>query len=102
VALLPDTDVLDGLARHISGHADEMRRRAVRLAAAVEAVHWRSTAAEAFRNRARDLVADLRRAAAGIDDAAESLRHHAANVRHAESVAGGVGHAVVAAAEAIL
>src|SRR5919201_2330978 len=95
MSLLPNADALDGMTGHISSHADEMRRHAARLAASVEAVRWRSTAADAFRSRARDLVADLRRAAAGVDNAAESLRHHAANVRQAESLVGDVAQAVV-------
>jgi methyl-accepting chemotaxis protein len=105
MSFLPDADSLVRLASHISGHADEMRRRADDLAAAAERVAWRSTAADAFRARARDLAADLRHAASGVDDAAHSLRSHAANVRHAESIVNDVAKPLcraVAIVEAIL
>ena len=105
MSFLPDADALVRLAGHISGHADEMRRRAGDLAVAAERVAWQSTAADAFRDRARDLVADLRHAAAGVDHAAQSLLSHAANVRHAESIVNDVAKPLgraVAIVEAIL
>ena len=86
MAVLPDAVSLEAVARRIGGHADDMRSRASRLAAAAEGVRWHSTAAAAFRGDVRDLACRFRRAAGEIDDAAHALRKHAAAVRRAEAV----------------
>jgi uncharacterized protein YukE len=86
MAVLPDTAALDAVARHIGGHADDLRRRASRLAAAAEGVRWHSTAAAAFRNEVHDMAWRFRRTAGEVDDAALALRQHAAAVRRAEAV----------------
>lgn len=86
MAALLDPAGLDTVARRISGHADDLRARASRLAAAAEAVRWRSPAAAAFRGDVRRLVLEFRRCAGEIDDAAHALHRHAAAVRRAEAV----------------
>jgi len=86
MAVLPDAVSLEAVARRIGGHADDMRSRASRLAAAAEGVRWHSSAAAAFRSDVRDLACRFRRAAGEIDDAAHALRKHAAAVRRAEAV----------------
>ncbi len=86
MALLPDPAALETAARHIRGHADDLRGRASRLAAAAETVRWHSPAASAFRGDVRGLASAFRRAAAQIDDAADALRRHAGAVRRAEDV----------------
>ena len=40
MAVLSDPAALDALARHISGHADDLRVHASRLAAGAETVRW--------------------------------------------------------------
>jgi uncharacterized protein YukE len=81
-----DPAVLEGVARHISEHADDLRARASRLAAAADHVRWHSSGADGFRGDVRHLVDAFRRAATGVDDAADALRRHAAAVRRAEAV----------------
>jgi uncharacterized protein YukE len=88
MSVLPDAAALDAVARHISGHAEDLRSRASRLAAAAEGVRWHSTAAAAFRGDVHDLACRFRRAAGEVDDAAHALRQHAAAVRRAEAVVG--------------
>jgi hypothetical protein len=96
-----DPGALDALARHISAHADDLRSRASRLAAAADGVRWHSTAAGAFRADARGLAGDLRRGATRVDDAAHAMRRHAATVRHVQAVIGGAEHAAAAAARGV-
>ena len=85
MAVLTDPARLDALARHISSHADDLRTRSVRLAAAPEGVRWRSTAARVFRADVRGLAGDFRRAANRVDDAAQAMRRHASAVRHVQA-----------------
>lgn len=85
--VLSDAAALEAVARRINGHADDLRRRASRLAAAAEGVRWQSTAAAAFRRDVHDLACRFRRSAGEVDDAARALRQHAAAVRRAEGVA---------------
>jgi uncharacterized protein YukE len=86
MAGLPDTAALEAAARHIGGHADDLRSRASRLAAAAEGVRWHSTAAAVFRGDVHELACRFRRAAGEVDDAAHALRQHAATVRRTEAV----------------
>jgi len=86
MAVLPDAAALEAVARRVGGHADDLRNRASRLAAAAEGVRWRSTAATAFRGDVHDLACRFRGAAGEVDDAAHALRQHAAAVRRAEAV----------------
>jgi uncharacterized protein YukE len=86
MAMLPDATVLEAVARRIGGHADDLRSRASRLAATAEGVRWHSTAAAAFRCEVHDLACRFRRTAGEVDEAAHSLRQHAAAVRRAETV----------------
>ena len=86
MALLPDAAAIEAVARRIGGHADDLRSRASRLAAAAEGVRWHSTAAVAFRGEVHDLACRFRRAAYEVDEAAHALQQHAAAVRRAEAV----------------
>jgi hypothetical protein len=99
--MLLDTAALETAARHISSHADDLRRRASRLAAAAEGVRWHSRAATAFRTDVRDLTVALRRAAGEVDDTAHALRRHAAAARRAEAVARAAERAAAAAVHGI-
>lgn len=98
---LPDPAALDTVARHLCGHADDLRGRASRLVAAAETVRWHSPAASAFRGDVRDLALSFRRAAGEIDDAADSLSRHARTVRLVEAPARAVQHAAGAALHAV-
>jgi ABC-type transporter Mla subunit MlaD len=86
MSVLPDPDALERIAGQLRGHADDLRRRAGSLTLAAERVRWRSTAAEAFRARVGGLSVQISRAASHVDGAAETLRHHAACVRHRNAV----------------
>lgn len=101
MALLCDPAALDALARHISGHADDLRVRASRLAAGAEAVRWHSTAAHAFRGDVRGLAVDMRRGANEVDEAAQALRRHAAAVRRVQQAIAAAEHAAAAAARGL-
>lgn len=97
MTVLPDAAALEAVARHINGHADDLRSRASRLVAAAEGVRWHSTAAAAFRGDVHDLACRFRRAAGEVDDAAHALRQHAAAVRRAEAVVHAAERAVATA-----
>jgi ABC-type transporter Mla subunit MlaD len=97
MAALPDPAALDTVARHLSGHADDLRGRASRLVAAAETVRWHSPAAATFRGDVRDLALAFRRAAGEIDDAADALARHAGAVRQVEAPLRAVQHAAGAA-----
>ncbi|HET6877862.1 MAG TPA: WXG100 family type VII secretion target [Jatrophihabitans sp.] len=79
---LPDPDELEAIAARIRAHATAARDRAVRLDRLVAAARWRGVAAAAFDGLAAEVVAGLRRSAGRLDDAADALLRHAANVRH--------------------
>jgi uncharacterized protein YukE len=96
-----DPDQLDALATRIAAEAETIRDRAGLLRRHAAEVHWRSAGADAFRDRIARDVAALNGAAAGFDDAATALRHHADTVRgrirflqeaaeRARAIAGGV------------
>ena len=105
MAFVPDVSALDGVARRIDGHAEQLRRRAHELRVATDQVQWHSTGAQAFRHRAFDLAADLNVAAEAVAAAATTLRHHAESVRqHATAVTrwAGVLCPPLAIAEALL
>jgi hypothetical protein len=101
MAVLTDPATLETVARHISGHGEDLRGRASRLVAAAENVRWRSPAATTFRGDVHDLAVAFRRAAGEIDDAAHALRRHAAAVRRAEAVVRAAEHAATAAVRGI-
>lgn len=77
-------DPLTALAARVESHADELRARAGRLAAAAATARWQSLAASTFRKQVDDLVAVMRAAAGRVDDAAAHVRQHAARVRSGE------------------
>jgi uncharacterized protein YukE len=79
-SLLADPGELQAIAARIGLHAAQARTRSVGLAAAVGALDWRGLAAEAFRGQAEITTTGLRLAADRLDDAADSLRRHAARV----------------------
>ncbi len=101
MAVLTDPASLDAIARHVSAHAEDLRVRATRLAAAAEGVQWHSTAAQAFRADARGLTGSLRHAATQLDDAAAAMRRHAATVRHVQAAIVAAEHTAVAAAHGV-
>ena len=80
MSLLPDPAALYAIADRIAGHASAARERAARLDGAVSATGWRGMAASAFDGESRFVTATLRNAADRIDDAAQALRRHAAEV----------------------
>lgn len=102
MALPGDPAALDAAAWHINRHADELRTRACRLAAAADGVRWHSTAAGAFRRDVRGLAGGLRRAADDVDDAADALRRHATTVRHVRAAIAAAEHAAAAAVHGIV
>ncbi len=99
-----DPAALDAAARHINHHADDLRARACRLAAAADGVRWHSTAAGAFRRDARGLAGGFRCAADNVDDAADAadaLRRHAATLRQVRAAFGAAEHAAASAVHGI-
>lgn len=102
MTVLPDAAALEAVARHINGHADDLRSRASRLVAAAASVRWHSTAAAAFRDDAQNLAYRFRRAAGEVDDAAHALRQHAAAVRRAEAVVHVAERTVVTVAHGVM
>jgi ABC-type transporter Mla subunit MlaD len=68
------------LADRITAHAQATRRRAGEIGAAVGAVHWRGTAADAFYGQANVLISGLHSAAGRLEAAADALRRHAYRV----------------------
>ncbi len=96
-----DPAALDAAARHINHHADDLRRRAGKLAATADGVRWHSTAAGAFRRDVRGLAGGFRRAADNVDDAADALRRHAATLRQVRAAIGAAEHAAACAVHGI-
>jgi hypothetical protein len=86
MSVLPDPDALERIAGQLRGHSDELRRRAGSLTVAAQRVQWRSTGADAFRARVHGIALQIGQAASHVDGAAETLRHHAACVRHRNAV----------------
>jgi hypothetical protein len=83
------------MASRIGAHADAARAEARRLDATVARLRWDGTAAAAFLLLAGDVIAGLRTSADRLDDAADALRRHAANVAAAlESLVRGATDAV--------
>ncbi len=101
MSLPGDPAALDTAARHINHHADDLRARACRLAAAADGVRWHSTAAGAFRRDVRGLAGGFRRVADDVDDAADALRRHAATVRRVRAAIGAAEHAAASAVHGI-
>ena len=66
------------LARVLDEQATVLRVQGSRVAAAAAQAHWHSPAGRAFAARAASAATGARGAAAGLDDAAEVARHHAA------------------------
>lgn len=81
MSLLPDPAELEALAARIRAHAAAARDRAFRLDRLVAAARWRGIAAAAFDTLAAEIVVGLRHSAGRLDDAADALLRHAANVR---------------------
>lgn len=83
MALLPDPQELRAIAARIGSAATAARAQAAHLQARVAGVAWHGAAATVFDLLAGDVVTGLRRSADRLDDAADALRRHAANVEHA-------------------
>lgn len=86
MALLPDPQDLRAIAARIAASAAAARAEAAHLQARVAGVAWQGAAATAFELLAGDVIGGLRRSADRLDDAADALRRHAANVEHALTV----------------
>jgi WXG100 family type VII secretion target len=82
MSLLPDPQDLRAVAARIGAAAESARAEASRLQAQVGAAVWHGAAATAFDLLAGDVIAGLRASADRLDDAADALRRHAANVEH--------------------
>jgi uncharacterized protein YukE len=82
-ALFADPGELRAVADRIARHAAAARAQAGAIGAHLAQPGWAGVAARAFHTHARALMRDLRRAAQRVDDAADALRRHAANVEHA-------------------
>ncbi|MCL2781140.1 MAG: hypothetical protein FWD74_06570 [Actinomycetia bacterium] len=99
--MFADADSLDRLAGRIAEHADDLRARGGRLAAAAEATRWQSTAANKFRAEVQSLAGQYRRSAGGVDHAADALRRHASTVRFEQQLLADVEHAITGAVSAV-
>jgi uncharacterized protein YukE len=86
MAPLPDPQELRAIAARIGAAATAARAQAAHLQARVAAVAWQGAAATVFDLLAGDVITGLRRSADRLDDAADALRRHAANVEHALAV----------------
>jgi uncharacterized protein YukE len=98
MAIGPTFDSLDDIATVLDAHADELRRRVLRLDAAAAALDWESPAARAFRAHQAEVSARLRQCADRLEQAATEFRRHAATARErleamTRAVAAGVGEA---------
>jgi uncharacterized protein YukE len=71
-----DTEVMRRRAGQLREQAVDLRALADRLVAQTEGVGWAGRAGDALRERIRDRAAQLNRAAARHEAAAESLEHH--------------------------
>lgn len=80
--IFADPNQLYAIADRIDRHADEVRAGASRLAATAGELDWKGMAADSFRQDAHGVVHSLHAAAGRLDDAADALRRHAANVSH--------------------
>jgi uncharacterized protein YukE len=81
--LFADPREIRAIAERIRRHADAARAHSATIGTHVAQLEWAGIAAGAFRMQARALMGDLRVAARRLDDAADALRRHAANVEHA-------------------
>lgn len=72
---------LDRLARALDERAHQVRRSAQDLLATAEATHWRSTAGDTMRGRARSTATTFEEVAGRYSRAAEAVREHARAVR---------------------
>jgi uncharacterized protein YukE len=73
---MPEPTRIHALATRLREEAERVQAVAARVAA-VEGVPWRSPAGEAFRERAREVSAHVRRTARLLDDAAGTTDAHA-------------------------
>ena len=69
------------VAERLERRADDLRRQAGELLARSESVGWASAAADRMRVEARERHDELRRVAAGYDEAAQRVREHADRVQ---------------------
>lgn len=87
MSLLPDPAELRAIADRIAAHATAARARAHDLGRGTAELQWRGGAADVFGARVAEVIGELRRAAAGLDDAAAALRRHASRVGDATALA---------------
>ncbi|HEV7205716.1 MAG TPA: hypothetical protein VGN18_13990 [Jatrophihabitans sp.] len=86
MSLLPDPADLRAIADRIAAHATGTRSRAHALGRATAESPWRGTAADVFGTSAAEVIGELRRAAARLDDAADALRRHADRIGEASAL----------------
>ena len=75
-----DAAMIRRLARQVAEQAADIRTHADELVRASELVVWEGRAATAMRERMAERAVALRKTADQHDDAADALRHHAAEV----------------------
>ncbi|MEU8182566.1 putative T7SS-secreted protein [Micromonospora sp. NPDC049044] len=81
MSLYGDPDELDRVAARLAARARELRDWRDDHNRRVETAHWVSTAADAYRQRARADSAEISRAADNLEQAARDLYAHAQEVR---------------------
>jgi hypothetical protein len=82
VQLVGDPDRLYALASRIAADAEAVRASAQTLGRHAAEVPWKSSGADAFRDRVDSNVRALLGSATALDDAARALRLHADTVRN--------------------
>jgi hypothetical protein len=102
VQLAGDPDLLYALASRIAAEADVVRERAHELSRNAAEVQWKSSGAQAFRDRIARDVGALGAAAAGMDEAVVALRHHADAVRERLEFLRNVAERAVHVAEGVV
>ena len=90
-----DTEVIRRLATQMADQAVEIRDDADELVKAAGLVVWDGKAATSMRERMKERAVELRRTADEHDDAAEALRHHAAEVDRLKDLIANIARQVV-------
>ena len=98
---LLDTAHLDSVARHIAIHAQALRTQASQLGTRADDARWQSLAANRFRGRAHEVVAEMRHTARQVETAGFVLAAHARRVRTAEAELAAAAHAALGIARTL-
>ncbi len=89
-----DTATIRRLAQQMTAQAADIRADADELMKASELVLWEGQAATAMRERMAERAVGLRKTADEHDDAADALRHHAAEVDRLKDLIAEIAHKV--------